>query len=209
MPVSGPLSTAGLSRVRLVLPRPVVASIVVVRLHRPRDSSTLGLSQLKLLGTTTFREASRSGNEASVTDHTPHRARYCQQPYRHVPNHISIFFNPVESVITNATFVYCHYIMFELFELWLQYVVAEADPPMHVSCGGWPKCGCGGRGQCSRSDGGMCHPLTDPSWTPTPCFHRFSTSGGHNTCPGCLVTSAATHTHHDTPHTSSPQAACW
>lgn len=75
MPVSGPLSTAGLSRVRLVLPRPVVASIVVVRLHRPRDSSTLGLSQLKLLGTTTFREASRSGNESSVTDHTPHRAR--------------------------------------------------------------------------------------------------------------------------------------
>lgn len=76
MPVSGPLSTAGLSRVRLVLPRPVVASIVVVRLHRPRDSSTLGLSQLKLLGTTTFREASRGVHEASITDYTPHRARF-------------------------------------------------------------------------------------------------------------------------------------
>lgn len=76
MPVSGPLSTAGLSRVRLVLPRPVVASIVVVRLHRPRDSSTLGLSQLKLLGTTTFREASRVTHESPTTDHTPHRARY-------------------------------------------------------------------------------------------------------------------------------------
>ncbi|XP_064112985.1 baculoviral IAP repeat-containing protein 6-like isoform X2 [Macrobrachium nipponense] len=74
MPVSGPLSTAGLSRVRLVLPRPVVASIVVVRLHRPRDSATLGLSQLKLLGTTTFREALRGLHENSVSDHTPHRA---------------------------------------------------------------------------------------------------------------------------------------
>lgn len=74
MPVSGPLSTAGLSRVRLVLPRPVVASIVVVRLHRPRDSSTLGLSQLKLLGTTTFREASRGVHETAISDHTPHRA---------------------------------------------------------------------------------------------------------------------------------------
>ncbi|KAK7067357.1 Baculoviral IAP repeat-containing protein 6 [Halocaridina rubra] len=74
MPVSGPLSTAGLSRVRLVLPRPVVASIIVVRLHRPRDSSTLGLSQLKLLGTTTFREASRGLHENSIADHTPHRS---------------------------------------------------------------------------------------------------------------------------------------
>ncbi|XP_069180397.1 baculoviral IAP repeat-containing protein 6 isoform X6 [Procambarus clarkii] len=74
MPVSGPLSTAGLSRVRLVLPRPVVASIVVVRLHRPRDSSTLGLSQLKLLGTTTFRGASRGVHETAITDYAPHRA---------------------------------------------------------------------------------------------------------------------------------------
>ncbi|CAL4062959.1 unnamed protein product, partial [Meganyctiphanes norvegica] len=74
MPVSGPLSTAGLSRVRLVLPRPVVASIVVVRLHRPRDSPTLGLSQLKLLGTTTFREASRGLHNSLTSDNTPHRA---------------------------------------------------------------------------------------------------------------------------------------
>lgn len=102
MPVSGPLSTAGLSRVRLVLPRPVVASIVVVRLHRPRDSSTLGLSQLKLLGTTTFREASRGSHESPSGDHTPHRARYPTLPLTTSVEHLMSLYNTTGHLCVEA-----------------------------------------------------------------------------------------------------------
>lgn len=75
MPVTGLINTAGLSCVQLILPKPVIASIIVVRLHRPRDQSTLRLSRLKLLGTTTFREAQRSHQENGINDSMPHKAR--------------------------------------------------------------------------------------------------------------------------------------
>ena len=51
LPLGAPLVTAGLSCVRVQLLRPEVVSAVTVRLRRPRDAATVGLSQLMLLGT--------------------------------------------------------------------------------------------------------------------------------------------------------------
>jgi len=58
VPVCQPLSTSGVTYVRLTLPRPEVVTAVLIRLYRPHDSSNVGLSQIKLLGTTTFGESS-------------------------------------------------------------------------------------------------------------------------------------------------------
>ncbi|PNF18833.1 hypothetical protein B7P43_G01653, partial [Cryptotermes secundus] len=56
VPVCPPLSTSGLTFVRLRLPQPEIVTSVLVRLYKPRDSSNIGLSQIRLLGSTTFGE---------------------------------------------------------------------------------------------------------------------------------------------------------
>jgi baculoviral IAP repeat-containing protein 6 len=56
VPVCPPLSTSGLTFVRLSLPQPEIVTSVLVRLYKPRDSSNIGLSQIRLLGSTTFGE---------------------------------------------------------------------------------------------------------------------------------------------------------
>ncbi|KAG8233771.1 hypothetical protein J437_LFUL003842, partial [Ladona fulva] len=53
-PVCPPLPTGGLAFIRLVLPRPEVASSVLLRLYRPRDASNMALSQIRLLGSTAY-----------------------------------------------------------------------------------------------------------------------------------------------------------
>ncbi|XP_078714316.1 dual E2 ubiquitin-conjugating enzyme/E3 ubiquitin-protein ligase BIRC6 isoform X2 [Lampetra fluviatilis] len=54
LPVSCPVVTSGLTYIKLQLVKAEVATAVCLRLHRPRDSGTLGLSQIKLLGLTAF-----------------------------------------------------------------------------------------------------------------------------------------------------------
>lgn len=55
-PVCPPMPTAGLTFIRLTLSQPEVATAVLVRLYKPRDSTNIGLSQIRLLGTTAFGE---------------------------------------------------------------------------------------------------------------------------------------------------------
>ncbi|XP_056669227.1 baculoviral IAP repeat-containing protein 6 isoform X17 [Monodelphis domestica] len=65
LPLSSPVVTSGLTYIKIQLVKPEVASAVCLRLHRPRDASTLGLSQIKLLGLTAF------GNTSSATVNNP------------------------------------------------------------------------------------------------------------------------------------------
>uniref|UniRef100_A0A8C4Q1J4 Dual E2 ubiquitin-conjugating enzyme/E3 ubiquitin-protein ligase BIRC6 n=1 Tax=Eptatretus burgeri TaxID=7764 RepID=A0A8C4Q1J4_EPTBU len=54
LPVASPVVTAGQTYIKLQLVHAEVVTAVCLRLHRPRDSGTLGLSQIKLLGLTAF-----------------------------------------------------------------------------------------------------------------------------------------------------------
>ncbi|CAB1343562.1 unnamed protein product, partial [Coregonus sp. 'balchen'] len=65
LPLSMPIITSGLTYIKIQLVKAEVASAVCLRLHRPRDASTLGLSQIKLLGLTAF------GNTSSATVNNP------------------------------------------------------------------------------------------------------------------------------------------
>ncbi|CAK9813280.1 Baculoviral IAP repeat-containing protein 6 [Anthophora quadrimaculata] len=59
-PVCPPMPTAGLTFIRITLSQPEVATSVLVRLYKPRDSISISLSQIKLLGTTAFGEIKSS-----------------------------------------------------------------------------------------------------------------------------------------------------
>ena len=50
VPVAPPLATSSLALIKLQLVQPAVVSVVTLRLHRPRDSSTMGLQQICLQG---------------------------------------------------------------------------------------------------------------------------------------------------------------
>ncbi|XP_054979504.1 baculoviral IAP repeat-containing protein 6 isoform X9 [Sorex araneus] len=65
LPLSTPVVTSGLTYIKIQLVRAEVASAVCLRLHRPRDAGTLGLSQIKLLGLTAF------GTTSSATVNNP------------------------------------------------------------------------------------------------------------------------------------------
>ncbi|XP_078260781.1 dual E2 ubiquitin-conjugating enzyme/E3 ubiquitin-protein ligase BIRC6 isoform X6 [Rhinoraja longicauda] len=65
LPLSTPVITSGLTYIKMQLVKAEVASAVCLRLHRPRDASTLGLSQIKLLGLTAF------GSTSSATVNNP------------------------------------------------------------------------------------------------------------------------------------------
>nr|CAD7427713.1 unnamed protein product [Timema monikensis] len=56
IPICPPLNTSGLTFIRLNLPQAEIVTSVLVRLYKPRDSSNIGLSQIRLLGSTTFGE---------------------------------------------------------------------------------------------------------------------------------------------------------
>ncbi|XP_034239276.1 baculoviral IAP repeat-containing protein 6 isoform X4 [Thrips palmi] len=56
VPLCSPLPTSGMTFVRLTLDRPEVVTSVLLRLYRPHDSASIGLSQVRLLGSTTFGE---------------------------------------------------------------------------------------------------------------------------------------------------------
>lgn len=53
-PLGPPQTTAGTTFIRLVISRPIVCNTVQVRLYKPRDSSNMGLLQLKLLAMPAF-----------------------------------------------------------------------------------------------------------------------------------------------------------
>ncbi|XP_075983137.1 BIR repeat containing ubiquitin-conjugating enzyme isoform X3 [Anticarsia gemmatalis] len=53
-PLGPPQSTAGMTFIRLVVARPIVCTTVQIRLYKPRDSSNMGLLQLRLLAAPAF-----------------------------------------------------------------------------------------------------------------------------------------------------------
>ncbi|XP_017883088.1 baculoviral IAP repeat-containing protein 6 isoform X2 [Ceratina calcarata] len=59
-PVCPPMPTAGLTFIRITLSQPEVATSVLVRLYKPRDSTNISLSQIRLLGTAAFGEIKTS-----------------------------------------------------------------------------------------------------------------------------------------------------
>ncbi|XP_059058319.1 baculoviral IAP repeat-containing protein 6 [Achroia grisella] len=62
-PLGPPQNTAGMTFIRLAVMRPVVCTTVQLRLYKPRDSSNMGLLQLKLLVEPAFnKHVSNSGN---------------------------------------------------------------------------------------------------------------------------------------------------
>lgn len=58
-PMSAPLMTCSLGFIRLQLIRPEVVTMVTIRLHRARDSMTIGLSQILLMGHSAFSETNQ------------------------------------------------------------------------------------------------------------------------------------------------------
>ncbi|XP_017776572.1 PREDICTED: baculoviral IAP repeat-containing protein 6 isoform X2 [Nicrophorus vespilloides] len=54
VPACPPLPTSGMAFIRLHLPTPEVVNCVQIRLYKPRDASNIGLSQIRLLGTSAF-----------------------------------------------------------------------------------------------------------------------------------------------------------
>lgn len=54
IPVTQPVSTVGMTCIRLRLSQPEIALSVVIRLYRPKDSSSIDLTQILLMGTTFF-----------------------------------------------------------------------------------------------------------------------------------------------------------
>ncbi|XP_046401534.1 baculoviral IAP repeat-containing protein 6 [Ischnura elegans] len=79
-PVCPPLATGGLAFIRLVLPRPEVASSVLLRLYRPRDASNVGLSQIRLLGSTAYGGEALNSSMPSTTSSSSSSALPPQPP---------------------------------------------------------------------------------------------------------------------------------
>lgn len=54
IPVTQPISTVGMTCIRLKFSQPEIATQVIIRLYRPKDSASIGLTQISVLGTTIF-----------------------------------------------------------------------------------------------------------------------------------------------------------
>lgn len=71
IPISQPMSTIGLTCIKLKLPHPEIANSIVIRLYRPKDTNSIGLNQISVLGTTVFSgmkpgDASASSSQDSL-----------------------------------------------------------------------------------------------------------------------------------------------
>ncbi|KAI5705732.1 hypothetical protein M8J75_001299 [Diaphorina citri] len=70
VPVGPPLETAGLTFIRLNLPSPEVVTGVLLRLYRAKDSSSLGLTQIRVIGATSFGDTAFQMCNAAIPDET-------------------------------------------------------------------------------------------------------------------------------------------
>ncbi len=77
-PICSPMQTSGLTLIKLQLLKSEVVMSVTIRLHKPRDSTTIGLSQVMLLGNTAFGDSGniRSNNMFVPTEDYVSRTRY-------------------------------------------------------------------------------------------------------------------------------------
>ena len=65
VPIIAPQITSGLTAIKFQLTSPEVATSVTIRLHKPRDSNTLGLSQILILGTLAFSDQNVANSETT------------------------------------------------------------------------------------------------------------------------------------------------
>lgn len=65
IPITQPISTTGMTCIRLKFSQPEIATQVVIRLYRPKDSASIGLTQISVLGTTIFSDG--GNNKSSST----------------------------------------------------------------------------------------------------------------------------------------------
>uniref|UniRef100_A0A8D8V1I0 Dual E2 ubiquitin-conjugating enzyme/E3 ubiquitin-protein ligase BIRC6 n=1 Tax=Cacopsylla melanoneura TaxID=428564 RepID=A0A8D8V1I0_9HEMI len=70
VPVGPPLETAGLTFIRLNLPSPEVVTGVLLRLYRAKDSASLGLTQIRVIGATSFGDTAFQMCNAAIPDET-------------------------------------------------------------------------------------------------------------------------------------------
>ena len=84
LPVAAPKTTSGFTNINLELEKPEVVNAVTVRLHRPLDANSVGLSQIRLMGSAVFVDGGSGGGGGS-SDEAVSSARYClQQVHQHV-----------------------------------------------------------------------------------------------------------------------------
>ncbi|XP_059217801.1 baculoviral IAP repeat-containing protein 6 isoform X2 [Stomoxys calcitrans] len=65
VPVGPPLTTTGMTCIRLKLAKPEIATSIVLRLYRPKDSPSIGLTQIAVLGNTIFSPQNNNGGLVS------------------------------------------------------------------------------------------------------------------------------------------------
>ncbi|XP_021713190.1 baculoviral IAP repeat-containing protein 6 isoform X2 [Aedes aegypti] len=89
IPITQPISTVGMTCIRLKFAQPEIATSVIIRLYRPRDATNIGLTQISVLGTTTFSDVNGSSvaGPCWVTGTTP------PQPAKPASDGTSEFFN--------------------------------------------------------------------------------------------------------------------
>jgi baculoviral IAP repeat-containing protein 6 len=66
VPLSAPVSTSGLTTIKIQLVRHEIVSVITIRLHKPRDSQTIGLSQIMLMGYMAFSETNVASRLTNV-----------------------------------------------------------------------------------------------------------------------------------------------
>lgn len=65
IPITQPISTTGMTCIRLKFSQPEIATQIVIRLYRPKDSASIGLTQVSVLGTTIFSDTGCSKSSSS------------------------------------------------------------------------------------------------------------------------------------------------
>ncbi|CAG9807884.1 unnamed protein product [Chironomus riparius] len=65
IPLTQPIVTSGMTCIRLKFPQAEIATHLVIRLYRPKDSSTIGLSMISVLGTSIFNDKTSISNLSS------------------------------------------------------------------------------------------------------------------------------------------------
>lgn len=66
IPLTQPIMTSGMTCIRLKFPQAEIATHLVIRLYRPKDSSTIGLSMISVLGTSIFNDG--NVNKSSISN---------------------------------------------------------------------------------------------------------------------------------------------
>ncbi|XP_070181060.1 dual E2 ubiquitin-conjugating enzyme/E3 ubiquitin-protein ligase BIRC6-like isoform X3 [Littorina saxatilis] len=105
IPTSPPLVTCSLAVIKLQLLRPEVVNVVTLRLHRPRDSMTIGLQQVCLRGQRAFGEVTETSNAFMPCEDTMTR---CSMGWLRLLHHCLMAHKEVEGDVARAAAPTCN-----------------------------------------------------------------------------------------------------